>query len=144
MKYLNAQAKKDLFILASYVDFASAYAKNLKLKLAIRYIKTAKTYVEKALVEIIGSLPEAERTSVLKHINAYRISVGFKSEVIKETALVVEQETIDELVKQCSLSTCHNCTKVQHEDCKVLQTFLALHVKPKEGYKKCPYEREEN
>ena len=29
MKYLNAQAKKDLFILSSYVDFASAYAKNL-------------------------------------------------------------------------------------------------------------------
>ena len=144
MQYLNARAKKDLFILASYVDFACNYASTLKNKLAIRYVKTAKTYVEKALVEIMGSLPEVERNSVLKNINAYRISVGFKSEVIKETALVVEQETIDELVKQCSLSACRSCTKVQHADCKLLQTFLALHVEPKDGYKKCPYEREEN
>ena len=144
MQYLNARAKKDLFILASYVDFACNYASTLKNKLAIRYIKTAKTYIEKALVEIMGSLPEAERNSVLKNINAYRISVGFKSEVIKETALVVEQQTIDELVKQCSLSACSSCTKKQHEDCKLLKTFLDLQVEPTNEGGGCPYKRGED
>jgi len=155
-RYLNRLEKQQALSIASFEayldDRIEEYVEAGKSKELLRNLRTAKTFLHKALENIMAPLDKREVVKLLAEIRKMQVVVMYKQEALRkynemlkaDSVTPVETEDFLDIVEQ-AVNICVSCTKKGEEaqSCRLAALFIKYDIEPldkdaEEG--KCPYQ----
>ena len=140
-RYLNSEMKRKLVVLSSYASFCETILPYLKNKEAEKYVKTSKTFIEKAIVAILQPLPADEQAAVVRQAHSFKLEAVPVSQVKSTDKEAVDFSVIEDLASEAIGRNCTGCKGLA--DCGLRSALLALGIEPNISEKElnCPYEQ---
>ena len=142
-RYLNKQEKNDCLVIGAFAswmqDKANRMAEHSQSKQVIRNLRTASTYGQKALDEIIFELDDLEKVKVLEEAGKMQVSTRYKDQALREFKETMELDDVVPVKKsdfydfmECTFEKVCKCcsTPENHQDCYWRKMFIQYDVEP--------------
>jgi len=152
-QYLNREEKNQALTLAAFIGYldekAEEWAKRSRDKLAIKYLRMAKSFAGKALDYLFDGLDPTERGRVVVELRKMDIVCKYKDEAIRDYKRTLELDSVtpvktDDLMEICSqaLGICSICKDTDPDSCRLQKLFITYDIPvydedPLPG--RCPY-----
>ena len=152
-QYLNREEKNQALTLAAFIGYldekAEEWAKRGRDKLAIKYLRMAKSFAGKALDYLFDGLDPTERGRVVIELRKMDIVCKYKDEAIRDYKRMMELDNVtpvktDDLLEICSqaLAICYSCKKTDPKSCRLRELYVTYDIPvydedPVAG--RCPY-----
>lgn len=155
-KRLTHKQRLELFQLeamrAVIESFAKQFDKDCILdKETAKYVKTAISYLEKAINKILGEIDEDEKNKYTRWVRKFRIAFLDTEKIIDRDAVkklerygdkyVLTEEEFLNLAEHAIEVSCKNCNKEDYKNCRFYKVMWELDVDP-QSQEGCPYRME--
>jgi len=155
-RYLNRDEKNQTLTLAAFIGFMSERAEeSAKLgrsKDLVKFLRTSKTYADKALALIMLPLDNDEKDKLLEEIPKMSVVTKYKREAIREFEEAKKIDSVTPVstddfldIVDHALVICRMC-KLTSEDadtCRLKKMFIQYDIEPLDlnaPFGKCPYQ----
>lgn len=152
-QYLNREEKNQALTMAAFIGYldekAEEWAKRKRDKLAIKYLRMAKSFAGKALDYLFEGLDPTERGKVVIELRKMDIVCKYKDEAIRDYKNMMELDSVtpvktDDLLEICSqaLGVCYSCKSTEPNSCRLRELYIIYDIpvyddNPLPG--RCPY-----
>lgn len=153
--YLNRQQKEQVLLIAAmqtYIqDLAETWEKlkQKQLKPRIKWAKSASTFAQKVLEEILGGVDKYQARRIIQDINKYDIVVKYKDEAVREYKKMQQLDSVTpvvtddlyEIVDNALYYCIHKCQKSGKEisNCTKRKILLKYDIPVLDPKGECPY-----
>lgn len=131
--YLNRQERENLIAMVGFGEWLEKRTKNMKNKEALKWIRTAKTFLQKAADELAMEVGENQKRTILRQARDYTLEMN------PNVSLSKLKKTDIYYLASIAREKCLVCTEKNHENCDLRQVLKRLDIQG-EGHGKCEYD----
>ena len=156
-RYLNRDEKNQTLTLAAFIGFMSERAEeSAKLgrsKDLVKFLRTSKTYADKALALIMLPLDNDEKFKLLSEIPKMSVVTKYKRGAVRgfeeakkiDSVTPVNTDDFIDIVEHAIVGACQKCTLTGEDadNCRLKKHFINYDIEPydlKTPAGKCPYQ----
>ena len=156
-RYLNRDEKNQTLTLAAFIGFmeerADEAAKLGRSKDLVKFLRTSKTYADKALALFMLPLDNDEKDKLIAEIPKMSVVTKYKREALREfeeakkidNVTPVNTDDFIDIVEHAIVGACQKCTLTGEEadNCRLKKHFINYDIEPydlKASAGKCPYQ----
>ncbi len=133
--YLNRQEKLNIIAICGFAEWLENYITHVKDKDIAKYLKMAKTYLNKAWQKRLDSIDSySNAMSLIKMAKQYKME--FRPKLAPESKY--DKNDIYALAEYAQMNTCLTCTN-KDKPCELRRLLAKLEIEPTGG-KECPYD----
>lgn len=133
--YLNREEKLNIIAICGFAEWLGNYISNVKDKDIAKYLKMARTYLNKAWQKRLDSIDSySNAMSLIRMAKQYEME--FRPKLAPESK--IDKNDIYALAEYAHLNTCIACDK-QSEPCELRRLLAKLEIEPTGGAE-CPYD----
>ena len=135
-----------LIALAAYenLDMWLNNEKNQVDKIEAKYLKTANTFIKKALGLYSKRLDPEQYKRIVTDAKSHEIAIVPKRTITYDEEIKVKTDDLYDITDNVLYYRCRNCYEKLYKECKLYQTMMDMRIPVAELYpENCPYKQEE-